>query len=331
MRLVRIAVVCLSRNPEAGQWSWVEQDGGVRVQAHPLDTPACVAVLADMDLVRRPVLTEDGLIVVPEAERRLLEQSIERAADFLAVARRAGRRIYSAVPEAALRDLDEQDREWTRLVSGFAITGVGRIYVDSSVSLAELPVTALADRRDGVSLLAEALSSDHETGQFRELCRLLERAFACGPADLVDPVTSFIQYFTELDYEREEVEHWRQLRHLATHADRREDFATAADVIPVLGRLQQAVYDVLLNKKNWRSRDTDRRTVWAPVNGVLRYNGAVQLETHTGYVGSEVLDAFGVYPYGRDFHVTVPEQWYAAFPERIQRAGRLKIVRSMRE
>ena len=103
MRLVRIAVVRLSRNPEARPWSWLEQDGDVRVQAHPLDDPACIVVVADLDLSRRPSITSDGLILVPEAERRRLEQSIERFADLLAVARRASRRIFSAVPEAALR------------------------------------------------------------------------------------------------------------------------------------------------------------------------------------------------------------------------------------
>jgi hypothetical protein len=98
----------------------------------------------------------------------------------------------------------------------------------------------------------------------------------------------------------------------------------------VLSRLQQAAYDILLNKEKWRSRDTDRRAVWTPVNGVLRENCAIQLDTHTAYVGSEVLDAFGVYPYGRNFHVAVPDDWYAIFPERVQPSGRLKIVQSMR-
>ena len=330
VRLVRVVVVRLSRNPEAAPWSWSGQDDDVRVQAHPLDDPNCIAVVADMDLSRRPGLTRDGLILVPEAERRRLEQSIERFADLLAVARRAKRRIFSAVPEAALRDLSKQDREWLGSVYGFAIIGVNRIHVDSSVPLSDLPVAALTDRPDGVTLLAEAVSSDHETGQFRELCRVLERAFACGPFSLVDPVTSFLQHFTELDYQRGEVDHWlTDLRHLATHAYRRERFATAADVVPALGRLQQAAHDVLLNKANWRSRDTERRAVWTPVNGVLRDNGAIQLNTHTGYVFSEILDAFGVYPYGRDFHLAVPEDWYTVFPERVQRSGQLRIVQSM--
>ena len=109
MRLVRLAVVRLSRNPEAAPWSWSGQDGEVRVQAHPIDDPHCIAAVADMDLSPRPATTGDGLILVPEAERRRLEQSIERFADLLAVARRAKRRIISAVPEAALRDLSEQD------------------------------------------------------------------------------------------------------------------------------------------------------------------------------------------------------------------------------
>ena len=99
----------------------------MRVQAHPLGDPALVVVAADMDLSQRPVTNSDGLILLPEAERCLLEQSIERFADLLAVARRTSRRIFSAVPEAALRDLNQQDRKWTESVRGFAITGVSRI------------------------------------------------------------------------------------------------------------------------------------------------------------------------------------------------------------
>jgi hypothetical protein len=330
MRLVRVVVVRLSRNPETGSWSWLGQDGEVRIQAQPLPDPNSIAVVADIVLLQRPDTTDDGLILVPDAERRQLERSIERFADLLAVARRAKRQIFSAVPEAALRDLSEQDRGWLESVSGFAIVGNGRINVDSSISLADLPIAALADRYDGVTLLAEALSSDHESGQFRELCRVLERAFSYGPFELIDPLALFLQHFAEFNYQRDEVDYWlRVLRHLATHADRREQFAIAADVVPVLGRLQQAAYDVLLNKANWRSRDSNRRDIWTPVNGVLRDNGAIQLVTHTGYVYSEVLDAFGIYPYGRDFHVAVPDDWYAVFPQRVQCFGQLRIVESI--
>lgn len=330
MRLVRVVVVRLSGNPEAGPWSWSGQDGPVRIQAQPLIDPNSIAVIADIDLSQRPDTTGDGLILVPDAERRQLEQSIERLADLLSVARRAKRQIISAVPEAALRDLTKEDRDWLEWVSGFAIVGINRINVDSSIPLASLPIAALADRYDGVTLLAEALSSDHETGQFRELCRVLERAFACGPFELIDPLTVFLRHFAGFDYQRDEIDYWlRVLRHLATHADRRERFAIAADVVPVLGRLRQAGYDVLLNKANWRSRDTDRRDIWTPFNGVLRNNGAIQLDAHTGYVYSEFLDAFGIYPYGRDFHIIVPDDWYAVFPQRVQRSGQLRIVESI--
>ena len=330
MRLVRVVVVGLSRNSEAGPWSWSGHDGPVRIQAHPLIDPNSIAVVADIDLLQRPDITAEGLILVPDGERRQLERSIERFADLLAVARRAKRQIVSAVPEAALRDLSEEDRGWLESISGFAITGVNRINVDSSIPFASLPIAALTDRYDGVTLLAEALSSDHETGRFRELCRLLERAFACGPFELIDPLALFLRHFAEFDYQRDEIDYWlRILRHLATHADRREQFAIAADVVPVLGRLLQAAYDVLLNKANWRSHDANRRDIWTPFNGVLRDNGAIQLETHTGYVYSEFLDAFGVYPYGRDFHIAVPDDWYAVFPERVQRSGQLRIVESI--
>lgn len=66
-----------------------------------------------------------------------------------------------------------------------------------------------------------------------------------------------------------------------------------------------------------------------PFNGVLRDNGAIQLATHTGYVYSVVLDAFGIHPFGRDFHVGIPDDWYAVFPPRIQRSGQLRIVQSI--
>jgi hypothetical protein len=330
VRLVRLVIVRLSRNGESGDWHWTRQFDDVRVEARPLGDPQKVIVFAEIELPRRPEVCDRGLILVPEFERRQLEQAIERSADLLAVARRCGRRIISARPEAALRDLDEADRDWLAGVSGFAITGVGRIGVDSSMSLLDLPVHALEDRHDGVQLLAESLSSDHETGRFRELCRVMERAFGLGPFNLIGPLTKFLAHFAAFDYRENEVTEWLTvLRSLATHADRREQFATAADVIPALGRIEQAAYDVLLNKANWRSADTDRRAVWTPVNGVLRDNGAVQLVTHTGYIYTEVLDAFGVYPFGRDFRVAVPEDWYAVFGEREHLAGTLTGVDAM--
>src|SRR6185503_17195257 len=130
-------------------------------------------------------------------------------------------------------------------------------------------IAALQDRVDGVALLAEALSHGHAMGQFHELVRLFERAFARSSNTLLDPLANFLAKAGQ-GYTRDEVETWVvKMRHLATHADVQPDFALEADVRPVLSRMLMAAYEVLFNKNTWQTPASGRRKVWKPVVGAL--------------------------------------------------------------
>ncbi len=157
----------------------------------------------------------------------------------------------------------------------------------------------VGSRFDGVALLAEALSDAHPTGRFRELLRVFERAFTLGPHASIDPLAQFLTYFSRLEYSSDEVAYWMDdLRHKATHADRREDFVLARDIGPALARVEFAAYDVLLNKRYWRTKDSERRHEWQPRAGVLRDGKSVVIRQHAADFSqyTTLLDGFGSYP-----------------------------------
>jgi hypothetical protein len=69
------------------------------------------------------------------------------------------------------------------------VDGDGKIVSPAPVEITQDMLSDLEDRRDGVSLLAEALANSHETGRFRELARFYERAFRAPPAGIVSPLS----------------------------------------------------------------------------------------------------------------------------------------------
>jgi hypothetical protein len=127
--------------------------------------------------------------------------------------------------------------------------------------------------------------------------RFYERAFTKSANRLVEPLAKFLEG-SGLHYTSDEVRKWVvEIRHPATHADRRADFLLAADIRPVLPRMEQAAYDVLFNKAEWGNATTQRRNVWLPPAGVdpdpcdifLIRGTAVSIE-------HQLLDPFSAYP-----------------------------------
>ena len=129
----------------------------------------------------------------------------------------------------------------------------------------------LADRRDGIGLMAEALAHTHAMGRFHDLMRVFERAFALGPWDLVEPLAKF-RRGSRLGYSKPEVSNWSELRGPATHADRRSLVLTEPDLRRPVMRMEQAAYDVLLNKATWPDRSTRRRNRWRPTTDTRRFS-----------------------------------------------------------
>jgi hypothetical protein len=170
---------------------------------------------------------------------------------------------------------------------------------------------AARDRPEGLQLLAEALSNSHPTGRFRELIRLFEQAFAKSGRPLVRLLDAYLSGNPELGYSHGEVANWDKQRNLATHADRSKQFATAADLQPILPRLEVAAYDVLFNKRHWNASDTDRRALWRPNGWVMADGTMVVRQGANATIGSQLIDGFGAYPMHLGAVINpIPDAWW---------------------
>ena len=93
-------------------------------------------------------------------------------------------------------------------------------------------------------------------------------------------------------------------------------FACGYDVLPVMQRVEQAAYDVLLNKKEWRRPSSSRRAVWRPKMGTASAEGS--LFSHgppKGRMNLQVLDDFGVFPLNLEAKPSIPPAWFTKMQE----------------
>ena len=90
----------------------------------------------------------------------------------------------------------------------------------------------------------------------------------------------------------------------------RSDIVFEADVRPVIGRMEQAAYDVLLNSETWRDPSTSRRTLWQPKSGTTSADGAALIIQHAT-PETQILDEFGAYPMDLAGVITTrPSNWW---------------------
>jgi hypothetical protein len=287
----------------------------VTVESVPKDD--WLLVRASVPMVTRPTINANHEVEIDEALRQRVERSIESFADMVAVAKRSARSVSSPHPWAALVDLSDEERDYLAQAVRFASHRAAiRHRVVDAIGLDDPSLIQLGtDRPDGVALMAEGLSSTHETGQFHEYIRVFERAFACGPFDLIEPLARFLEGVREMGYTQGEVNEWLAvLRNLATHADRRAEFATASDINPVVWRVEQAAYDVLFNKKTWRSPDIERRSLykWRSLVGRDRL---VFTQGTTPAITAQLLDGFGTFPAYFGGLTTIPSDWWIGVAE----------------
>lgn len=335
MRLARLAVVELSPRVELPAKATMLNSGQIRIQMQPVPGEKHrLLVTATIQISDAPPFDSAGNVLVPQSPRVGLEAAIHEVADLASIAGGGPRRIFSILPEFGFFDLTVEDQALFATHAPLSVPQPIHFRLASAfhpLLFHDLPFDALSDRPDGVRLLAEALSSTHPTGRFRELCRLFERAFAVGPHELVARVATFLRPYRGLDFSSVEVAHWfDQLRHLATHADRREQFAVASDVAPHLPRIEFAAYDVLLNKAAWRESGSLRRSIWDPPiaplpdgDAALRADGAAPLQW-------EVFDCFGVFPLDTSHRIGLPEGWVVHLPtDRVAPSGNITVMKSL--
>lgn len=301
------------------KWSLTSDDIEVRaLDTSPVEGRIRQLVAALTRLKHRPKLTSEGGVVVPDEARREAQAAIEHAADLIAVTQGTRRSIASAWPPVALSADGDDGRAWLQQARFFDFSGEyqGRSSMTASIELTDEVQRGLRDRLDGVALLAEALAHAHATGQFHEFGRLFERAFAVPMSKVAGPLTAFLR--PKFGYTDDEVKHWTEtLRDLATHADVRPSFVLESDIRPVIARLQQAAYDVLLNKQSWRSSDSARRELWSPPAGTTSASGDMFIVQGSEGVAmqDQLTDPFGGYPLDLSAGLSsLPDGWW--FKER---------------
>ena len=226
--------------------------------------PSCIAV-ARVPLKRRPKRTGNGYVVVPDLERKVARLHLEIASNLVSLGTGSRRALSSPNPYVAFEAQSDDERTWLAESAGLhgGLRGTVNQSMKQLLPLEHRTIQMLSDRQDGLALLSEALSGPRSTGCFMNFMRLFERAFRrSGPRGLAAPLVAFLD--KRFGYSAEEVRHWLRLRGSAAHADQRREFVLDADVLPYLPRLEQAAWDVLMNKLVWRDPDPGRRRAWTP-------------------------------------------------------------------
>lgn len=296
MSLVRIAVVGFKPAPRSAN-HFGGEFGDVSVTTLGAGTTELgleVVLTASIQLEYWPKVTAEGLVVVPGRPREHLERCLEALANTIAASERLRRTITSALPCVGFQAHDDDAREW--LSTRLGIHGQSTV-VDLPSFWAPIPVNAaelLVDRFDGIALLAEVASQTHALGKFRDLIRLLERAFRLPSSRLSEPLSDFLD--PRFGTTREETAEWFAVRDPAMHADMVNHFAMESDARPHLERMLQAATDVVFNKQVWRDPSVARSDRWRLEAWTASREGDGKTVIGTrGTTSATILDPFGVF------------------------------------
>lgn len=281
------------------------------------DQTVRVGVLAIVD-AGVPSLS-DGRLDVPEEPRRRAEAAIGEFADVLAVIHQCKRSIRSPQPSVALAPSSNEELSSIQQVRGLNQPTMGR-----SAARVMPPTTpteafsALSDRKDGLALLADALSEDTAVARAREFFRFFELAFRLPPLKCAGPLATFLMSnprHDALDFTPEEVTNWLDtLRAEATHADRRPSFLRSPDLEPYLGRLEIAAYDVLFNKSIWHHPSAAREARQDFMSGISSDRRKVVVFQPTATLIANWTDPYSVYLVDHETAVTLQPPWIWRLP-----------------
>ena len=255
-------------------------------------------VEAKVALEEFPTVTSNGEVIIPKKVLGELEKCIEIAVNLISVADGSPKTITSANPTIGLSaEPDKRDSLLTFKEIKKVKSGPMTFSIDLTDQISESAINMMAGREEGVQILAEAISQTSTTGKFREYIRVFERAFRLSGKQLAEPLEEFL--YKRFNYSRQEIDHWLSVRDDLIHADERtsKKLAFEKDTLIIEGRVKQAAYDVLFNKKNWREKDTLRREEYLPYAGTTSTSGDVYVVRGTGLnIKTQVFDNFGSYP-----------------------------------
>ncbi|MGH8546939.1 MAG: hypothetical protein ACREX3_25665, partial [Gammaproteobacteria bacterium] len=215
-----------------------------------------------VDVTDSLAIDDNGTVDVSEF-LSVSEAYIEQFADMVAVSRSCSRQIKGVMPPGGLVPETDSERDLLNSLSVFS-TDAGIIERPPSKIDPGVLHQLSRDRIQGVTLLAEALSSSHPSGRFHELWRFFELAFGFGGQRLRDTLADFLECTPDQGFERSEEREWYDdIRNPLTHATiSGPELVVERVTRSVVGRLEQAAYDVLLNKRDWGSESIERRVGW---------------------------------------------------------------------
>ncbi len=165
------------------------------------------------------------------------------------------------------------------------------------LQLNDILILNLLDRLDGVYILAESLCQEHSTGKYHEFVRLFELAFKKTFTNLTDELFEFLQGSNK-GYTKNEISDWINLRHPSTHADFKitQNIIFESDIARFIPRMEQAAYDVLLNKECWLNPKHDRREFWNPSNSITSDCRIKITGSDGGGASFTIYDKYYVFP-----------------------------------
>jgi hypothetical protein len=323
MKLVRLAVIGLHPSPPQHPETLRIVIGGVEVALRPApqttghggDTQVITFATIPVGL---PNLDAAKRVLIPDELRRECESAIDIAADLLALTSHCRRSVVCGTPPVAL--IPESDEDLALLARASVIAadpprmlstvrqrlGIGQI------------VPFIGDRINGVAMLAESYAHATLAGQYRDLVRFFEMGFAGSFIDLHKKLHQTLA--PAMGYTVDEIQQWQRLRHPFSHADgkKTKEIALEADARPVVQRMEQAAFDILLNKAEWATWSSDRRDVWKPSAITTDRLGKGVIRQGSTGISNEflLLDEFGRFPRVPVRHTDLPKDWwYRFFPE----------------
>jgi hypothetical protein len=306
MKLVRLAILYF--HTKESDWmreSWRVRLADVVVSSQKIGNAPEITdkqrqlVFASTILEKQPIKTPDNYLIVPEEERRKAEQAIETVANIFSVIERCQRDISSPFPCIAFLPETDDEFEWLESSSGIYAQREAIPDARFKLNLDDDLIYSLLDRLKGVALLAEALAHKNATGKYHEFVRLYEHAFHL-PLTLLDKKIFNFLSGANLGYTRDEINQWIKFRHPSTHADfkKTKELVFEADIKRYIPRMEQAAYDLLINKNKWHSAETERRNIWKPDNVTVSSNGDLRMiQGERSVFQFQSFDEFNSYPF----------------------------------
>lgn len=317
MKLIRLAIINLPKSVKSVSEEFPIGVGDVQIELmleKERKNEISVVILAVKDVTDKVTKNSRGYLDLDNDVLDACHRAIEILANLLSVSRHCRRNLSSPTPTCALLPDGPDEESFLQQSLGIQANSPVRFDFTAGCKTDEFDINVLADRHDGVALLAEALSHTHATGQFHDLMRFFERAFGHHGQGLYKPTLHFLQG-AKLNFTKKELLHWfKDIRNPTTHAFS-GDFLLEKDVSPVIGRMKMAAYDVLINKSNWGDSSWDRRATWRPSSGPNDNEmGFFITKGRESTMRAQLLDPLGVYPLDLQGVLTrVPDDWYTRF------------------